>query len=159
EFVSQLMGDPEINIVPCVLKKTDGIYSIELEGTKKTYRLPNEENLYNKLEDAQLEKVDVGFRPQHVSYSFEKVDGYVEAKVYSYESIGNKSVIIVSLNQLYIRIIAPNGLVVKLDQDIYIDFDVEFAIFFNAETTEYICRYDEASIMERSAAQAKAMEG
>lgn len=42
--------------------------------------------------------------------------------------------------------IAPNGLSVKIDQDVYVDMKLEHAMFFNADTKEYVARYNEAEI-------------
>ena len=54
-----------------------------------------------------------------------------------------------------LRMIAPNGLPVKLDQDVWVTFDIDRAIFFDAGSTEYIGRFDEAAILELAASQKK----
>lgn len=147
EFVAQLMGDPEIDIIPGMLKKTDGGYSFTFDEVETTYELPKDKDLFDKLTEAGVDKVDLGIRPQHVKYSFEPHEGFLKCTVYSYESIGNKSVIIAQAGSMFVRMIAPNGLVVKLDQDVYVDFMLDHSMFFNAETKDYISRYDEASVL------------
>jgi len=147
EFVAQLMGDPEINLIPGTLKKKENDYFFTLDEGVAEYQLPAEEELFKKLEDSESEKVDLGLRPQHVKYSFEPMEGFLKCTVYSYESIGNKSVIIAQYKNLQIRMIAPNGVTLKLDQDIYVNFLLEHSLFFHAETKEYISRYNEAGIL------------
>jgi len=147
EFVAQLMGDPEINLIPGTLKKKENKYFFTLDEGVAEYQLPAEEDLFKKLEDSESEKVDLGLRPQHVKYSFEPMEGFLKCTVYSYESIGNKSVIIAQYKNLQIRMIAPNGVTLKLDQDIYVNFLLEHSLFFRAETKEYISRYNEAGIL------------
>ena len=81
-----------------------------------------------------------------MKYSFEPKDGYMKCSVYSYESIGNKSVIVAEKDGLTLRMIAPNGLSVKIDQDVYVDLKIDQSIFFDSETKEYLTRYNEAAV-------------
>lgn len=147
EFVAQLMGDPEINLLEGTLKKTDSGYNFIFKNGTATYELPEETELFAKLDAAGVPEVDLGLRPQHVKYSFEPEQDFLKCTVYSYESIGNKSVIIAQNGDQQIRMIAPNGLTIKLDQDIYLRFMLNHSLFFNAETKDYVSRYDEASIL------------
>ena len=153
EFVSQLMGDPEINIIAGKLAKTSGGYSFTFNDIEKTYELPEDKDLFAKLEETGLTDIEVGIRPQNVKYSFEPKDGYIKCSVYSYESIGNKSVIITECGALQLRMIAPNGLTVKIDQDIYVDLEMNRSMFFYAETKQYISRYNEAAVKALAAEQ------
>ena len=153
EFVSQLMGDPEINIIAGKLAKTSGGYSFTFNDIEKTYELPEDKDLFAKLEETGLTDIEVGIRPQNVKYSFEPKDGYIKCSVYSYESIGNKSVIITECGALQLRMIAPNGLSVKIDQDIYVDLEMNRSMFFHAETKQYISRYNEAAVIALAAEQ------
>lgn len=154
EFVAQLMGDPEINILTGTVAKNGNTYKFTLSENGKVYELPEEADLYNKLDNLNLDKVDIGMRPQHVKYSFEPKEGYMKCTVYSYESIGNKSVIVADVAEgLQMRMIAPNGLTVKIDQDVYIDMQMDHAIFFDAETKEYLTRYNEAAVKALAAEQ------
>ena len=153
EFVSQLMGDPEINIIAGKLAETSGGYSFTFNDIEKTYELPEDKDLFAKLEETGLTDIEVGIRPQNVKYSFEPKDGYIKCSVYSYESIGNKSVIITECGALQLRMIDPNGLSVKIDQDIYVDLEMNRSMFFHAETKQYISRYNEAAVKALAAEQ------
>lgn len=153
EFVAQLMGDPEINIIKGKLNKTSNSYSFTLNGIDKKYELPEDRDLFGVLDEKSLDDVEIGIRPQHIKYSFEPEDGFFKCTVYSYESIGNKSVIIAEHCGFQFRMIAPNGLTVKIDQDVYINIEINHAIFFDSETKEYVGRYNEAAIKAYSAAE------
>ena len=146
EFVAQLMGDPEINLISGTLEKSGDSYTFAMDAGGKVYDLPKEKDLFAKLDELGVAKVDVGMRPQNVTYSFEPKDGYMKCTVYSYESIGNKSVIVAELSGLQLRMIAPNGLKVKIDQDVYVDMQLDHAMFFDTETKNYLTRYNEAAI-------------
>lgn len=151
EFVSQLMGDPEINIVPGTLAADGKTFTMDSIGTK--FQLPEEKAMMEKLSAFAGQPIHLAIRPQNVKYSFEEKPGYMKFKVYSYESIGNKSVIEAYNGEIQFRMIAPNGLNVKIDQDIYLDLQLDHSMFFNAETTEFIGRYKEAEIRTLSAEQ------
>ena len=154
EFVAELMGDPEINIITGAIKKADDTYKFTLEANGKEYDLPHEDDLYAKLDELGLDRVDIGMRPQNLTYSFEPKEGYMKCSVYSYESIGNKAVIVADVEDgLQLRMIAPNGLTVKIDQDIYVDMKLDHAMFFDAETQEYLTRYREAAVKALAAEQ------
>lgn len=153
EFVAQLMGDPEINLISGTLAKSEDGYTFTMEGAQKTYELPKEKELFAKLGELGLNKVDIGMRPQNLLYSFEPKEGYIKCSVYSYESIGNKSVIVAETSGLQLRMIAPNGLSVKIDQDIYVDMQLDHAMFFDAGTKGYLTRYNEAAVRAIAAEQ------
>ena len=153
KFVAQLMGDPEINILEGKLAKTADGFTFTPNFIDKAYVLPEDKDLFAALAAADVEEVEMAIRPQHLNYSFEPKDGYIRGTVYSYESIGNKSVIIADVNGHQFRMIAPNGLSVKLDSDIYVDMQLDQTLFFNKETDEYISRYNEAAIKALAAEQ------
>ncbi len=154
EFVAQLMGDPEINIVGGKLEKTGSGYAFTLNDVaERTYQLPEDKELFAALDEAGLTDIELGIRPQNVRYSFDPVEDYTKCTVYSYESIGNKSVIVAEIGNLQLRMIAPNGLTVKIDQDIYVKLELNHAIFFNLEAKEYVSRYNEAAVKALAAEQ------
>ena len=146
EFVATLMGDPEINMIPGKLAKTADGYTFTMNEGGKTYTLPADKAPFAKLDEHGKNEYDLALRPQHLSYSFEPKEGYLKCTVYSYESIGNKSVIIAETDGQQLRMLAPNGLRVQIDQDVYVDLDLTHALFFDAETKDFVARYNEEAI-------------
>lgn len=155
EFVAQLMGDPEINLIQCELSQQDGMAFLiwDQGGHDKPLAMPQEAELLGRLSGRENLQLHVGIRPQNVHYSFEPMERAFEGTVFSYDAIGNKSVLVAQVGDAHIRMIAPNGLTVKLDQPVYLTFDVAMAIFFDPETTEYIGRFDEAETKALSSGQ------
>ena len=45
-----------------------------------------------------------------------------------------------------LRMLAPNGLTVKIDQDVYVDLDLSHSLFFDSESKDFMARYNEAEI-------------
>ena len=155
EFVATLMGDPEINLLDCKLDMSGSEYKITLNDFGAVLTLPREDALYEKLEECGVTNLRMGIRPQNIEYSFEPSDDFLKGSVNAFETIGNKSVLVAKLGGTEARIIVPNGLPVKLDQDVYVKFDMKQILFFNSGTTEYICRYNEASVRALAAEQAE----
>ena len=54
-----------------------------------------------------------------------------------------------------LRMIAPNGLNVAIDSNVYIHFEMDHAILFDAETKDYIVRYDEAGYVALARSEEK----
>ena len=146
EFVATLMGDPEINLLDCKLDTSGSEYKVTLNDFGAVLALPREDALYEKLGGSGVTNLRMGIRPQNIEYSFEPSDDFLKGSVNSFETIGNKSVLAAKLGGTEARIIVPNGLPVKLDQDVFVKFDMRQILFFNSSTTEYICRYNEASV-------------
>ena len=148
EFVAFLMGEPQINIIPSTIKVEGNKYNLcfEVLGKKISMEMPVDDKVMVKIDELALRCVDIGIRPQHIQYSFEKIEGYFKATVYSYESIGNKSVIIADCGDYQLRMIAPNGLRVQIDSDIYIHPEIGKSIVFDCESKNYIVRYDEEAV-------------
>ncbi len=155
EFTAQLMGDPQINIFKAEIFGPDDSYSakIDVRGEAVTMALPKDDAVYAKIRELGLSKADIGIRPQNVKYSFEPKEGYFKTTVYSYESIGNKSVIVAECGDYQLRMIAPNGLNVAIDSEVYIRFDLDHIILFDPDTKKYIVRYDEANFIALAAAE------
>ena len=108
--------------------------------------MPQDKNLFEKIRQAGFRQADMGLRPQHIKYSFTPEEGYFKSVVYNYESIGNKSVITADCGDYQLRMIAPNGLKIKIDQEIYVKLTVDHSMFFDPQTKEYFCRYNEEAI-------------
>lgn len=148
EFVAQIMGDPQINIIPGTIEENNGgyVFAMTVLEQEITVSMPEDRSLFEMISGQNLRTADIGLRPQNVNYSFTQEEGYFKAAVYSYESIGNKSVIISDCGSYQIRMIAPNGLKVDVDQEIWIKPDFSHSILFDSQTKEYLGRYEESSI-------------
>jgi ABC-type sugar transport system ATPase subunit len=148
EFTAELMGDPQINIIPAEIYKSGSGYGAEMivNGSKVRHELPEDKGVFAKIQERGLVKVDLGIRPQHIKYAFAPADGYFKTTVYSYESIGNKSVITAECGAYQLRMIAPNGLNVEIDSDIYIKLELDRSILFDPDSKKYLTLYDEEAI-------------
>ncbi len=138
EFVAKLFGEPEINLMRCVYH--DG--RVALPWQEKSFiPVPF---VKEKLDAWGKESVDIGLRSSNMFYTAErKSDDQVEGKVYTMEPIGNSTELVISVEDALIRFVIPVSTKLDLDQTVYIGFDYMNALFFDAETTDYIVRYGE----------------
>lgn len=155
EFTAQIMGDPQINILEGVLREEGSRYFLDItvKQEKVSKELPLDHEVFDKIKEQNLSRVHLGVRPQHIKYSFTEEEGYFKATIFSYESIGNKSVIVADCGDYQLRMIAPNGLEVKIDSEIYLKMELDQSIFFHTETKEYIVRYNESRFAALARAQ------
>ena len=150
EFIAQLMGDPEINITPGTLEERDGKWFFTMDADRIEFPIPCDEGMAKVFREKKVEKVDLGLRPQYVHYAFEPAPEHEKCTIYSYESIGNKSVIVAQTlrgEQQY-RMIAPNGLSLKIDAPIYLNFEMDHAMYFDYKTKDFLTRYNEKGYRE-----------
>ena len=124
----------------------NGKYYVEIMEKGYLLPLPESSGIIRKLVDSGVNEYHIGFRPNNVRYTFEKKDGLLKGTVYSFESIGNKAVLIAKIGDKFVRMIAPNDLKVRLDQAVYVELPIHKAIFFDAQTTRFIGTSDEAAI-------------
>ncbi|WP_273320442.1 ABC transporter ATP-binding protein [Vallitalea guaymasensis] len=147
EFVARLIGEPEINIFNVDLVNDNGKLKVNMLGQDRLFQL--EDEVIGTLAKHDNEIVDLGIRGTNISYSLGKEDDdYIKGIVYSLEPIGNKSVLIVNVNDELIRLIAPNNLQAKLDSEIYIKIDMKNALFFDSEDKTFIIRNNQERLIK-----------
>ena len=146
KFVAQLMGEPQINIIAgkMMVNGSQRQFVINVLGQEVALPMPEDAPLFAKLDQLGEVSLEMGLRPQNIAYRFEPAEGYFKATVYSYESIGNKSVIVAECGGYQVRMIAPNGLHVDIDQAVYVKPDVGHAMFFDGQSENFVGRYAEA---------------
>lgn len=148
QFVAKLIGEPEINIFNVQLVKEDKRLRIHMLSQSRNFDI--EKDVEGRLLQEDYSSVNVGFRANDIGFSFEKQnDEYIAGTVYSLEPIGNKSILIVSVDNQLIRMIAPNDFRAELDEKIFISFNMKNAMFFNADDETFIVRHNQNELIRR----------
>lgn len=138
EFVAKLFGEPEINIFDVTVEFENGRAKINVLG--RCTDLYAEEDVSKTLLSYSTDEFRMGIRGNDISFSFTEHNGCIPGTVYANEPIGNKVIMTVAVGDERIRLVAPNDTKAKLDQPIYITFDMKNAMFFDSETKDYITR-------------------
>lgn len=146
-FVAKLVGEPEINTFKGELAEVN--QKVKMKVLNQMHLFDLELDVEQALKNHHSQHVIVGIRGLNVSYSFvKKEETQVEGTVYSFEPIGNKTILIVKIGDELIRTIAPNDLKVDIDQKIFIEFDFKNAMFFDMDTEELLVRHNQEEIIK-----------
>lgn len=146
-FVAKLVGEPEINTFKGELAEVN--QKVKMKVLNQMHLFDLELDVEQALKNHHSQHVIVGIRGLNVSYSFvKKEENQVEGSVYSFEPIGNKTILIVKIGDELIRTIAPNDLQVDIDQKIFIEFDFKNAMFFDMDTEELLVRHNQEEIIK-----------
>lgn len=138
EFVASSFGEPEINFFRASVTK-DNQLSIFEEA--KNQPLPETIKGYVK---ENVTSVKLGIRPKNIQYSFTKEnENCVECIPYSFEPLGAKAVLTVEKDGNQIRLTVPSILQVAMDKPVYIQLDVNKAIFFGPNKMNLLSKYRE----------------
>ncbi len=146
EFVAKFIGEPEINIFDIELIKKDNKLYAQMLGQEVNCKI--EEDVAKVLEEGSYQNVRIGLRGNDISFSFRKEsEDWMDGKVYSVEPIGNKTILVIDVNGQLLRLIAPNDLQTKIDEDIFVRVKMEKAMFFNADDHQYIHRHNQNELL------------
>jgi multiple sugar transport system ATP-binding protein len=133
EFVAGFIGEPPMNFMNCQIQRHNGFFEFILKkqvlAKIQQIRMQNQESL--------PQFVRVGIRPKRIliTNSETKTDA-LQATVIVYESIGEKGILTVHLeDELIYLITAPNQKFSK-EENIRLSFPVQYLFFFNPETGE-----------------------
>lgn len=139
EFVAAAFGEPEINILDSDIIVKQGSSYLKLLGDGDHFMVPKD--VIQMLGEHDQRSVRVGFRPKDIQYKLtDGGSGMLQAYVYSFEPLGSKAILTAHLNNELIRLVTPADLNVKIEQPIYLKFNTEEAIFFDAHTKRYLTR-------------------
>ncbi len=139
EFVACLFGEPEINIISTKQHVNDESVVFKVDDMDVCLKPEGETVEYFK--NNKYKAIDVGVRGNDIEFSFVKKDEtWIRGTVYANEPIGNKVIMTVSLGEKKIAITCPNDTVADMDQEVYLKFNMDKAVYFDGETKEFITR-------------------
>lgn len=139
EFVAALFGEPEINLVNCVVLR---------DGDELAFRMNGQEVLLRPAPDVKealreygRETIDIGIRGIDIQFAFQAPDDtWMKGLVYANEPIGNKVIMTVQSGESHISITCPNDTQADLDQVVYFKPNMMNAIYFDCDTKTFLAR-------------------
>ena len=143
EFVAGLFGEPEINLIPAVMKTENG--SVHFRMLDQPVDIVPADDTVEELLEAGTDQMDIGLRGNDIRFAFERPgDDWFEGTVYANEPIGNKVIMTVDVGSCKLAITCPNDTVADLDQKVYIRPNMKNALYFHGETKKFITRNNKA---------------
>jgi multiple sugar transport system ATP-binding protein/inositol-phosphate transport system ATP-binding protein len=135
EFVAKLVGEPEINIFPVRIKKENRKITLTILGMEFTVSSGIAKNLEGYLKP----ELDFGIRAKFIQYHLSKSkENCIKGKVYSFEPIGNKAILLVDAGGTLLRMTVPNDINIEINTDVYLTLNIEKALFFDIDDKSLI---------------------
>jgi ABC-type sugar transport system ATPase subunit len=135
EFVAKLVGEPEINIFPVQLKKENGKIALVVLGMESI--VPS--GAAKIFEGYSKPELDFGIRAKFIQYHLLRPKGdCIKGKVYSFEPIGNKAILLVDAGGTLLRMTVPNDVNIGINTDVYLTLRIEKALFFDIDDKSLI---------------------
>lgn len=142
EFVASSFGEPEINVFEADLLNKQNKAYFKIFNNASEYEVPD--HVLKVLNREGYSTVRIGLRPKDISYSFRKKNEYsVKGTVYSFEPLGAKAILTVSIEDYLVRLSTTSDINFQLNQGIYIELNVRNGIFFNANQENILMQQDE----------------
>ena len=137
--VAKLFGECEINMIPAQIEERGGEKWAVTQWGNVEFRVP--EDVVKLL--GEVQEVDLGCRTMAIEFSREEKEGFMKGSVYSVEPLGNKTELIVSIDENLIRFIIPVEEKFQLDEELYIGLCPEHIIFFDRNTQKLLAGHME----------------
>jgi multiple sugar transport system ATP-binding protein len=125
-FVAEFVGSPGMNFID---GKFDSASRSFIAGDLSVPLLISQIERLGKLE-----RLTLGIRPEHVYVSLEQRDGWMPATVYVTELMGNETFVFLRPFGEKIIARAPADFRADLEDKVWIQFEIEKACFFDAES-------------------------
>lgn len=139
EYVAQSFGEPEINLLNGDLQTDNGIPSIWIAALGTSFDVPDE--VSQVLQKKDIQTVRVGIRPKDIQFSRTNEEEHlIPGTVYSFEPLGAKAILAVKVKDHILNMVTSADEELELDQPLYLKFQLDRAIFFDADSHKFLAR-------------------
>jgi multiple sugar transport system ATP-binding protein len=125
-FVAEFVGSPSMNFLDVRIEAG----ALLLEAGAASIGIS--ESQVGRL--ARYQRVTLGIRPEHIHVSNEKRDRWLPAEVYVTELMGNETFVFLRLSSHKIIARAPAAFRAEMESRVWLQFDLEKALFFDSDT-------------------------
>ncbi len=131
-FVANILGHPQINLLPGQLKRENGQLNFVSGDGALSVCIPAA--LRSVVEKSVIENVTLGIRPLHVHVAQNQQNETYTGKVYVYERLGTKGVLSVMIGQNKLDVLTPIEDDYIIDDAVTVHFDANHLMLFDAAT-------------------------
>ena len=131
-FVAGFIGSPPANIFTASMDYTEAP-CINLPGGTRYCLDHSYSTFFNK---SRVDRVIVGFRPEHAVISEHPVDGKViiVGEVYTVEPLGRENIVTVASEEVLMKVITPPEVRPSIGDLVYVAIDEDKIMLFDPET-------------------------
>jgi len=121
EFVAKVVGQPNINLFTCTVKKVNKQIVVESVNSSALSFVPRAD-FREKLERYVGEELRIGIRPQDIGFTMTpNGDNNLATKVELFELWGRRGMIMALLGDEEIRVLTDTDEVINLNQNVWLD--------------------------------------
>ena len=141
KFIAEFIGEPPMNFIHCHLKSNNDSVSVLLN---------NQSILSFSGNNFSSDVIDIGIRPRKLLFAREqKSPSYLPAEVLVYESIGERGILTVLLDDYQLRILTePEQQYIKGER-VWITFPYKDLYFFSQTTGERLREFEHKPLREK----------
>jgi multiple sugar transport system ATP-binding protein len=145
---AKVFGDPEVNILDGKLKSSGGSqFSLQMLG--ENIPLPLPPDVVQVLNTRHPSNIQVGVRPPDVRIAPEGDKRAFHATIYSFESLGTKSILTLkAVDGSLVRALVDGHLTFEMDRRTQFRIDPHLLIIFVAESQRFLARSTESTDLE-----------
>ena len=129
-FVAEFVGSPSMNFVEGKFDEVS--HSFTSDALAIALKDPQLDGLRGR------ERVTLGIRPEHVEVSTGERDGWLKASVYVTELMGNETFVFLRMGGEKLIARAPADFRAEMESTVWVEIDVQKALFFDSDTGETI---------------------
>ena len=127
-FIAEFVGSPRMNLVESSLLEKDG--EIYLDVGVFSLKVPND--LWGIIREQALNsELLMGIRPEHISVYAEPKEGYIEAKVYFFQQMGNVGYVDLEIGTNMITAMVSPDFNQNIGEKVFVKFDERHIHIFN----------------------------
>jgi multiple sugar transport system ATP-binding protein len=138
-FVASAFGEPEINLFNAEVVRENIELKLSILDGKK-FKIPKD--IQKLIIEKEISSVRVGIRPKDIKYGVvAKNENCIVGKVYSFEPLGAKAILTVQTSNHLVQLLALSDSEIQLNQEVFIEIDMERAIFFDSDGNNLLASY------------------
>lgn len=135
-FVANFVGEPSINLFPCVLVKSEK--QSVLKGKEQDVNIPVSDKISELIKKTGSDDVTVGIRPQELKVtSAEK--SYIKGTAAIFEFLGEEGHLIIDSNQSSVVVVTEPHLDIKPGDAVHLIAPHDEIFLFDSKTEQAIC--------------------
>jgi len=126
-FVAGFIGSPPTNFIECDFIESNGSFILDSGFFK--YTLPRELGIL--IKDANVSKVILGIRPQHIIVKREKIVNGIKASIYVVEPLGTETILTLKLDDFMIKAVVPPTFQGSIGDEVWLRFREDRIMLFD----------------------------
>lgn len=137
-YVAGFIGSPAMNFIPCELTERDGQRAVQLDSGKGPVDIALTAEQSAALADYPRSQIILGLRPEHLAPAQESNGQNLDCVIDVVEPTGPDTYLLTRINGTEVTARCTPSVAPDADQSITLAFDIERAVFFDADDDQRV---------------------